>query len=253
MERKVAAILHADVQDYSRLIEKDEVGTLRVLTPSQQMMTDRVQQHGGHPVGSRGDSLLAEFPSVIEAVQCAVELQHELQRQNAERPVKQRIAFRRGINLGEIVSENGQLHGDGINIAVRLESLAEAGGICLSEIAYQQVKNKLSLQYDDLGPQQLKNIPEPVRVYRIVLNEAAWAIVEAAQRNRSQMQREDTSRRSRVVVVSVFVGVMLVTGLVTFWFVSPSLFRIPHSALRRRSLRPCLYRTKYLVRNKYHN
>lgn len=119
MERKVAAILHADVQGYSRLIEKDKIGTLRVLTPSLQLMSNRVRQHGGHAVGSRGDSLLAEFPSVIEAVQCAVEVQHELKTRNAALPPERQIHFRMGINLGEVASENGQLHGDGINIAMR--------------------------------------------------------------------------------------------------------------------------------------
>jgi adenylate cyclase len=172
IERRLAAILHADVQGYSRLIEKDEIGTLQVLTPYLQMMTERVQHHGGHPVGSRGDSLLAEFPSVIEAVQCAVELQHELKTRNAALPPERQIHSRIGINLGEVVSENGQLHGDGINIAVRIEGLAAPGGICMADVVYQQVKNKLPLQYEDLGPQQLKNIPEPVRVWRVVLDGA---------------------------------------------------------------------------------
>jgi adenylate cyclase len=237
-ERRLAAILHADAYGYSRLINEDESGTLRVLTPALALMRDLVQQHGGHSVGSRGDSLLAEFPSVVAAVQCAIEMQQELQTHNTDLPENKRIAFRIGISLGEIVIDGDQPHGDGINIAVRIEGLAEPGEICLSEIAYQQVKNKLSLQYDDLGPQQLKNIPEPVRVYRIVLNEAAWAIVEAAQRNRSQMQREDTSRRSRVVVVSVLVFVVLLGGLATFWALFPAAFRTPHSALRTEETQP---------------
>jgi adenylate cyclase len=237
-ERRLAAILHADAYGYSRLINEDESGTLRVLTPALALLRDLVQQYGGSSVGSRGDSLLAEFPSVVAAVQCAIEMQHELQTRNTDLPENKRIAFRMGISLGEIVIDGDQPHGDGINIAVRIEGLAEPGEICLSEIAYQQVKNKLSLQYDDLGPQQLKNIPEPVRVYRIVLNEAAWAIVEAAQRNRSQMQREDTSRRSRVVVVSVLVFVVLLGGLATFWALFPAAFRTPHSELRTEEAQP---------------
>jgi adenylate cyclase len=235
-ERRLAAILHADAYGYSRLINEDESGTLRVLTPALALLRDLVQQYGGHAVGSRGDSLLAEFPSVVAAVQCAIEMQQEMQAKTTDLPDNKHIAFRIGISLGEIVIDGDQPHGDGINIAVRIEGLAEPGEICLSEIAYQQVKNKLSLQYDDLGPQQLKNIPEPVRVYRIILNEAAWAIVEAAQQTRRQTQQVSTPRRSRVVFVSVLV--VLLGGLAT-WVLFPSAFHIPHSALRRRSLRSC--------------
>jgi adenylate cyclase len=219
-ERRLAALLHADAYGYSRLINEDESGTLRVLTPALTLLRELVQQHGGHAVGSRGDSLLAEFPSVVAAVRCALEMQQALQAKNTDLPENKRIAFRIGISLGEIVIDGDQPHGDGINIAVRIEGLAEPGEICLSEIVYQQVKNKLPLQYDDLGPQQLKNIPEPVRVYRIILNEAAWAVVEAAQQTRRQTQQVRTPRRSRVMVVSVFVSVVLVTGIITVRYLS---------------------------------
>lgn len=124
MRRRLAAILHADVQGYSRLIGDDEAATLHTLTPYLAMMSALVQQHGGRVAGSAGDSLLAEFPSVVEAVQCAVEMQHELKMRNAELPVGRRVEFRMGINVGEIVAEGNQIHGDGINIAVRLEGLA---------------------------------------------------------------------------------------------------------------------------------
>jgi adenylate cyclase len=208
--------------------------------PALALLRELVQQHGGHAVGSRGDSLLAEFPSVVAAVQCAIEMQHELPAKNTDLPENKRIAFRIGISLGEIVIDGDQPHGDGINIAVRIEGLAEPGEICLSEIAYQQVKNKLSLQYDDLGPQQLKNIPEPVRVYRIILNEAAWAIVEAAQQTRRQTQQVSTSQRSRIrpVFVSVLVFVVLLGGLATFWALFPAAFRTPHSELRTEEAQP---------------
>jgi adenylate cyclase len=196
------------------------------------MLRDLVQQYGGSSVGSRGDSLLAEFPSVVAAVQCAIEMQQQVRAHQATSPENKQIAFRIGISLGEIVIDGDQPHGDGINIAVRIEGLAEPGEICLSEIAYQQVKNKLSLQYDDLGPQQLKNIPEPVRVYRIVLNEAAWAVVEAAQQHRRQLQQVRTPRHSRVMVVSVLMFVLLLGGIATFWALFPAAFRTPHSALR---------------------
>ncbi|HKA53540.1 MAG TPA: adenylate/guanylate cyclase domain-containing protein [Candidatus Binatia bacterium] len=169
MERKLVAIVHADVQGYSRLLGEDELATLDVLTPYLAMMRTLVQQHGGRAVGSRGDSLLAEFPSVVAAVQCAVAMQHELKARNAALPEARRVEFRMGVNLGEIVVDGEQLHGDGINIAVRLEGIARAGGICISEVVYQQIKNKLALAYEDLGEQTLKNIAEPVRVWRIRL------------------------------------------------------------------------------------
>src|SRR5262245_12612922 len=167
LERKLAAILHADVQGYSRLLGEDEVTTLRTVASHLALMRSVVEQHGGRAVGSRGDSLLAEFPSTVEAVQCAVEMQHELKVRNAEVPLERRAEFRIGINLGEVVVEGEEIYGEGVNIAVRLEGLAEAGGICLSEVVYQQLKNKLTLVYEDLGPQTLKNIAEPVRVWRV--------------------------------------------------------------------------------------
>jgi adenylate cyclase len=237
MERKVAAILHADVQGYSRLIEKDEVGTLQVLTPYLQMMTERVQQHGGHPVGSRGDSLLAEFPSVIEAVQCAVELQRELQTRNAALPPDRQIHFRMGINLGEVVSENGQLHGDGINIAVRLESLADAGGILISGTVYDQVEHKLPFHYEYLGEQQVKNISKPVRAYRIV-QEGTDSPPSRVQSAKGKGERQKPRQVSTGVLVSVLVFVLLFGGLVTFWALFPSSFRIPHSELRTEEAQP---------------
>src|SRR5713226_9986608 len=169
IERKLAAIFHADVKGYSRLIGQDEVTTLRTVAAYLERMRTLLGQHGGRAVGSRGDSLLAEFPSVVEAVQCAVEMQHELKVRNAELPVTRRVEFRMGINLGEIVVEGEQIHGDGINIAVRLEGLAEAGGICLSEVVYEQVKHRVPLQYEYVGEHELKNIATPVRVWRVVL------------------------------------------------------------------------------------
>jgi|SRR5215813_9585138 len=173
MEHKLAAILHADVQGYSRLISEDEVATLRTLTSYLEMMSTLVLQYGGRIAGSAGDSLLAEFPSVVASVECAIEIQHELKVRNAEFPIARRVEFRMGINLGEIVVEGEQIHGDGINIAVRLEGLADAGGICLSEVVYKQIKNKLALEYEELGEHVLKNIAEPVRVYRVRIESEA--------------------------------------------------------------------------------
>src|SRR5215510_16146995 len=201
VERRLAAVLHADVQGYSRLLGEDELATLGILTPYLAMMRTLVQQRGGRAVGSRGDSLLAEFPSVVAAVHCAVAMQQALKGRNAALPEARRVEFRMGVNLGEIVVDDEQLHGDGINIAVRLEGLAEAGGICLSEVVYRQVKNRLPLSYEDVGEQRLKNIAEPVRVWRVVMDDAAAAVaqqavlrpLDSAQSRQAQSRRVGTA------------------------------------------------------------
>src|SRR5256886_12024361 len=190
VERRLTAILHADVQGYSRLLGEDEVTTLRTVASHLALMRTLVGQHGGRALGSRGDSLLAEFPSVVDAVQCAVEMQCELQRRNALVPADQRVEFRMGINLGEVVVEGEEIYGEGVNIAVRLEGLAEAGGICLSEVVYQQLKNKLALAYEDLGAHTLKNTAEPVRVWRVVMDEAAAALGRAGGASTSSARTE---------------------------------------------------------------
>ncbi len=233
VERRLAAILHADVQGYSRMIEADEAGTLRILTPYLQLMTELARQHGGHPVGSRGDSLLAEFPSARNAVQGAVAMQQELKKRNAELPAEQQVTFRMGIHVGEITEDGAQLHGDGINIAVRLEGLAEPGGLLISGTVYDQVKNKLALQYEALGEQQLKNIAEPVRVYRVVLEktDSPQSTIPQSQRSRQKPRWVGTS-------MSVFVLVVLLGGLATFWALFHSAFRTPHSVLRTQEAQP---------------
>jgi adenylate cyclase len=212
VERRLAAILHADVQGYSRLLSEDEPTTLRLLSSHLELMQTLVHQHGGRPVGSRGDSLLAEFPSVVEAVQCAVEIQRELKRRNAEIPAERKVAFRIGINLGEIVVEGGQLHGEGINVAVRIEGLAEAGGICISEVVYDQIKSRLPLRYEDLGEHQLKNIAKPVRVYRVLIEESESA--------KGKGESSKSRRISTSVIVSVGVLVVVLGGMAAVRYVS---------------------------------
>ena len=167
IERKLTTILHADVAGYSRLMGADEVGTLRTLTAYRHITDPLIQHHRGRVVGSAGDSILAEFTSVVEAVQCAVEIQHELKEKNDTLSPDQRMEFRIGINLGDVMVEGEQIYGDGVNIAARLESLAEPGGVNIAGTVYDQVKNKLALHYEDLGEQRVKNIAEPVRVWRI--------------------------------------------------------------------------------------
>jgi len=169
VERKLAAVFSADVKGYSRLMGEDEVGTVRTLTIYRQLMTTIIQQHHGRVVDAPGDNLLAEFASVVDAVQAAVAIQQELKGKNADLPDSRRMEFRIGINLGDVIVEEGRIYGDGVNIAARVESLAEASGICISGPVYDQVKSKLALQYESLGEQPVKNIAEPVRVYRIKL------------------------------------------------------------------------------------
>src|SRR5262247_2719458 len=178
MERKLAAIFSTDVKGYSRLMGEDEVATIHTVTAYRTLIATLIQQHRGRVVDSPGDNLLAEFPSVVEAVQCAVAIQRELRVRNAELPPNRRMEFRIGINLGDVITDGERIYGDGVNIAARLEGLAEAGGLCISGTVYDQIKTRLALGYEDLGAQAVKNIAEPVRAYRVQLTpEAAFPAV----------------------------------------------------------------------------
>ena len=166
-KRKLTALLSADVEGYSRLMGDDEEATILTLTSYRKVMTALIQQHGGRVVDSPGDNLLAEFASAVDAVQGAVAIQRELKTRNAELPPNRQMEYRIGINVGDVVVEGERIYGDGVNIAARLESLADGGGICISGTTYDQVKNKLSLGYEYQGEQTVKNITDPVRVYKI--------------------------------------------------------------------------------------
>jgi len=157
-KRKLSAILSADVEGYSRLMGLDEESTIRTLTNYRSAMATLIQQHRGRVVDAPGDNLLAEFASVVDAVKCAVEIQRELAERNAELPEERKMLFRIGINLGDVIEEEDRIYGDGVNITARLENLAEAGGICISGTAYDQVETKLDLEYEYIGEQEVKNI-----------------------------------------------------------------------------------------------
>ena len=168
VERRLAAILAVDVAGYSRLMGADEESTLAALRAVRRELGDpKIADHRGRIVKTTGDGLLAEFASVVDAVRCAVEVQRGMIARNADVPAERRIEFRMGINLGDIIIEDGDIFGDGVNIAARLEALAEPGGICLSAAAHEQVRDRLDIAFDDLGEQQVKNIARPVRVYRV--------------------------------------------------------------------------------------
>src|SRR5712664_3750184 len=169
MERKLTAILCADVFGYSHLMGEDEEATLRTLSSHRKLIDSLIEQHHGRFVNSAGDSVLAEFASVVNAVQCAVEIQTTLKAENANLPPDRRMEFRIGVNLGDVMVDGEQIYGDGVNVAARLESLAAPGGICISGTVREHLGNKLALTYEDLGPQAVKNIAEPVRVLRVML------------------------------------------------------------------------------------
>lgn len=185
VKRKLTAILSADVKGYSRLMGEDEKGTVRTLNAYEEVMTGLIQHHHGRLVDATGDNVLAEFSSVVDAVECAVEIQKELKTRNEELPENRRMEFRIGINLGDVIEEGNKIYGDGVNIAARLESLSEAGGICISGTAFDQVENKLGLGYEYLGEQTVKNIAKPVRVYRVLMETEA-----AAQRGLEAASKE---------------------------------------------------------------
>jgi TolB-like protein/class 3 adenylate cyclase/Tfp pilus assembly protein PilF len=167
--RRLAAILAADVAGYSRLMGADEEGTLAELKGIRRELTDpKVKEDRGRIVKTTGDGLLLEFASVVDAVRCAVEVQHEMAERNADVPPDRRIEFRMGINLGEIIRDERDIYGDGVNVAARLEALAEPGGICVSRVVRDQVRDKLDFTFEDRGEQQVKNITRPVRVYRVL-------------------------------------------------------------------------------------
>ncbi|MBW1779916.1 MAG: CHASE2 domain-containing protein [Deltaproteobacteria bacterium] len=166
--RKLAAIMSADVKGYSRLMGDDEEATVRTITAYRKVMRSLITDHRGRVVDSPGDNLLAEFASAVDAIQCAIKIQSALAERNSELPDHRRMVFRIGINIGDVIVEGEAIYGDGVNIAARLESLADPGGICISGTAYDQVKRKLGLNYDFMGQQHVKNIAEPVRAYRVL-------------------------------------------------------------------------------------
>jgi len=179
-KRKLTAIFSADAVGYSRLMAEDEAATVKTIASYREIMTSFIKQHRGRVVDSPGDNLLAEFPSVVGAVQCAVAVQNEFQIRNAELTENRRMEFRIGINLGDVIDDEGRLYGDGVNVAARLEGLAEPGGVCVSAKVYDEVRGKVEAQFDDLGPQDMKNLTNPVRAYRLCLDGASSIAIDVS-------------------------------------------------------------------------
>jgi class 3 adenylate cyclase len=170
MRRKIAAILVAHIADYGRLVADDEEETLRRMASCRSTIDDFIAVAGGRIFNTAGDALLAEFPSAVEAVRCAIDIQESLRTRNLAYPASRQLNYRIGIGVGDVVEREGDLLGDGVNVAARLEGLAEIGGICISRAVYEQVGNKLSAQFIDIGARKVKNIPEPVHAYIV----ATW-------------------------------------------------------------------------------
>jgi adenylate cyclase len=174
--RRLAAILAADVAGYSRLMGMDEEGTLdRLKAHRRQLVDPKIKEHHGRIVKTTGDGLLVEFPSVVDAVRCAAEIQRGVVDRDSEMAEDRRIRFRVGINLGDIIVRGSDILGDGVNIAARLEALAMPGGVCVSGKVYDDIAHKLDLRFEDIGPQQVKNIPRPIRAYRAEMKALAPA------------------------------------------------------------------------------
>jgi adenylate cyclase len=183
VQRRLAAIIAADMVGYSRLMAADETGTITRHKTLREMLIDpTVASHGGRVVKSTGDGFLIEFSSILHAVQCAVEIQKTVAEQEAEASDENRIQYRIGINLGEIVVDRGDILGEGVNIAARLEQLAEAGGVCISDVVYQNVKSKLDLKFESLGMKALKNIPGEIKVYRVRTEQPSGELIPTKQK-----------------------------------------------------------------------
>ena len=211
MERKLTAILCADVYGYSRLMRQNEEATLRTLSSHRKFIDSLIEQHHGRFVNSAGDSVLAEFVSVVNAVQCAVDIQTTLKAENAKAPPDWQMQFRIGVNLGDVIVEGEQIYGDGVNVAARLESLAEPGGICVSATVHEQIRDKLVLGYQDLGDQEVKNIARPLRVYRVLSEADAQGLKQAPRVARKYLPGGVLSIAGLAIVVATIILVQHVS------------------------------------------
>ncbi len=213
MERRLAAIMAADVVGYSRLMGEDEVGTLGSLrTHREELIEPKIAERHGRIVKLMGDGLLAEFPSAVEAVRCAIEIQHSMGKRNADVPESRRIIYRIGINIGDIIVEGEDIYGDGVNVAARLEGLAEPNGICVRRNVRNQVRDKLDINFEELGEVEVKNIARPIRAFRIVLDDKTAELVTPV------IQKAATPKRQHwIVAAAVAIVLFLAAGGAIWW------------------------------------
>lgn len=246
-ERKLTTILSADVAGYSRLMGADEPGTLARLKSYREAIVEKIAGHRGRLVNTAGDSVLAEFSSVVNAVDCAARIQRDLAERNATLPEQHRMLFRIGVNLGDVMVDGGDLFGEGVNITARLQELAEPGGVLVSGSVFEQVRNKLALGFDYLGAQAVKNIAEAVPAYRVVLGAGAARAAEPAARAVPPVMAPPTApeeeRRRRMQALkgrAALAGILIVTlfaiNMMTWhgypWFMWPTLGIVALFALR---------------------
>jgi len=207
-QRKLTAILSADVVGYSRLMGEDEAATVKTLETYKGVMFSLIKQHRGRVVDSPGDNLLAEFGSVVDAVQCAVSIQKELHTRNADLPENRRMEFRIGINLGDVIEEEDRIYGDGVNVAARLEALCDPGGICVSKTAFDQIESKLPLGYEYMGEQAVKNIPKPIGAYRVLMEPRVTAAKGVEEKKAVPFWRRKTVLSVGIILILVIIAVL---------------------------------------------
>ncbi len=196
LKRKLAAILSADVTEYSRLMREDETATIKTLSTYREVIAGLVDQHHGRVVDAVGDNILAEFASVVDAVQGAIAIQKEIKSRNAQLTDNRKMQFRIGINLGDLVVNGDRIYGDGVNIAARLEAMADPGGICISRTAYDQIEDKLPLGYEYLGEKPAKNIVKPIRAYRVLFEAESESIkAESIQAGKESIDSTKTEKK----------------------------------------------------------
>src|SRR5262245_60175156 len=212
MKRKIAAILAADVAGYSKLVAEDEEETLRRLAAYRAVFDDFIARGSGRVFNTAGDAILAEFPSAVEAVRCAIDVQESLRTRNLAYPPSRQMSFRIGITIGDVVERDGDLLGDGVNIAARLEGLAKPGGLCVSRTVYEQVANKMSVRFADIGEQEVKNIPAPVHAYTLNLGAGLEAASQPAA-TKHKAAKTAPSAAWPIAVVAASVAAVVVAAI----------------------------------------
>jgi len=227
IKRKLSTILAADVVGYSKMMAADEEATLRTLLSYRAIIGDLLDKHGGRIFNTAGDAVLAEFNSAVEGVRCAISIQEELEVRNAELPDDRKMRFRIGINVGDVMIEGDDLFGDGVNVAARLEGIASPGGVCISASTFEQVKNKLSIGFEDLGPQEVKNIPHPVGAFQVLSGPISVRPAEGAGAAGKRPDKGVRPPRWRSVALAAAVVLLVGAGAVAFWEFYPRSSALP--------------------------